>query len=194
MTIPDWIAVTLKVIDALDSLGVPYAIGGSAASIIHGTVRSTLDSDLIADLRSEHVDRLVAILEDEFYIEPTQVREAILSQSSFNLIHQLTMFKVDIFVPKTREFEHSQLSRRVEIEVLERPSKRAWISSAEDTILAKLEWYKLGGEVSERQWRDVLGVLKVQEGRLDFDYLERMAKAMKIDTLLSMAVGEAGKS
>jgi hypothetical protein len=193
VTSPDWIVVTLKVIEIFDKLGIPYVVCGSVASIIHGTPRTTLDADLVADVKLEHVAPLASALRDDFYVEPDSIEEAIKSHKSFNLIHQETMFKVDVFVPKLRPFDIAQLAHRVEVEVASDPRRVAWIVSAEDIVLAKLEWFRIGDEVSERQWRDILGVLKTQLGRLDVEYMQQMAITLNVSDLLQQALEEAAK-
>ncbi len=185
------IAVTLLVADALDALGVPYAIGGSLASALHGVMRATMDADLVADLHPEHVEPLARAVGSVFYADEEAMRDAIQRRTSFNLIHLETMFKVDVFVAKARPFDRSQLARRQVHLLSEEPERRAYVASAEDIILAKLEWYRLGGEVSERQWRDVLGVLKVQGDRLDRGYMRRMAAGLDVTDLLERAFEEA---
>lgn len=186
------IAVTLLVIDALDALGVPYLIGGSLASAVHGVLRATLDTDLVADLRLEHAEPLARALGGTFYVDAESIREAVLHQRSFNVIHLETMFKVDVFVVKKRPFHHSQMERRMAQVIATDPDRTAYVATAEDTILAKLEWYRLGGDVSERQWRDVLGVMKVQADRLDLAYLRQWAAQLNISDLLERAIKEAG--
>ncbi len=189
--LPEPIAVTLQVVQALDQLGVPYVIGGSFASSLHGVVRTTLDADLVADLLPRHVEPLVSALRDSFYVEAQTIQEAITLRSSFNAIHLETMFKVDIFIPKRRPFDRAQLERRTLQVVATDPERTAYIASAEDTILAKLDWYRQGGQVSERQWRDVLGVLRVQGNTLDMDYLRGQAAALGVADLLEQAVSQA---
>ena len=184
----DQISVTLSVIEAFDKLGVLYLIGGSLASTVHGVVRTTLDTDLVAQLQPEHTQPLVKMLQNEFYIDTDAVSNAISRQSSFNLIHLETMFKVDVFVFRQRLFDQSQFARRITQVIATNPEQTAYIASAEDTILTKLEWYRMGGEVSERQWRDVLGIIKVQENRLDLDYLQKWAIELNVADLLQRAL------
>lgn len=185
------IAVTLLVIDALESLHVPYFIGGSLASAVHGVVRATMDVDLVADLDTEHVEPLAHTLGDTFYTDAEMIRDAVQRRSSFNVIHLETMFKVDVFVRKERPFDQAQFERRILQTLATKPDRRAYVASAEDTILAKLEWYRIGGQVSERQWRDVQNVLKVQEDRLDLPYLHHWAKQLGVRDLLGRALSEA---
>ncbi len=189
--LPEPLAVTLQVVDALDALHAPYWIGGSLASALHGVARSTLDSDIVADLKPEQAADFARALEPAFYVDMEMIQDAIKRRSSFNLIHRETMFKVDVFILKTRPFEQAQLSRREEQVLSLEPERRAYVCTAEDTILAKLEWYRMGGEVSERQWRDVLGVMAVQGQRLDLDYLRRWATELGVGDLLERALGES---
>ena len=185
------IAVTLAVTDALEALGVPYAIGGSFASAVHGVMRATMDADLVAELRPEHAEPLAWALGDPFYADLQAMQDAIRRSAAFNVIHLETAFKVDVFVARARPFDRAQLSRRQRHQVSEEPERHAYLASPEDTILAKLEWYRMGGESSLRQWRDVLGVLRVQSGRLDLDYLRRMAATLDVTDLLERALEEA---
>jgi hypothetical protein len=188
----DAISITLRVTNALEKLGVSYFIGGSLASTFYGMVRTTQDSDIIADLKTEHIPLLMAALQDEFYMDDEMIADAITHHSSFNIIHRENMFKVDVFVPRPRLFIKMQFSRARKENLSSDPQMVAIVASPEDTLLAKLEWYRLGGEVSERQWRDVLGILKVQSGALDVNYMNRMADDLKIKDLLDRALKDSG--
>jgi len=182
--------ITLLVTNTLEEIGVPYLIGGSLASITHGVIRNTLDADLVADIQPDQISRFANALKAQFYVDPLSILDAIQHRSSFNLIHLATMFKVDVFLPKRRSFDRMQLERRSREVILDEPERTAWVTSAEDIILAKLEWFRMGEEVSERQWRDVLGVMKTQGARLDEDYLRHWADELGVLDLLERAFGE----
>lgn len=188
----DAITITLRVTNVLEKLGVSYFIGGSLASTFYGMVRTTQDSDIIADLKTEHTPLLMGALQNVFYMDDEMIADAITHHSSFNIIHRESMFKVDIFVPRPRLFIKMQFSRARKENLSSEPQMTAVLASPEDTLLAKLEWYRLGGEVSERQWRDVLGILKVQSGALDVDYMNHMADDLKVKDLLDRALKDSG--
>lgn len=189
--LPEPIAVMRQVIDVLDTLGVPYLVGGSFASSIYGTYRATADVDLVADLNSEHVPTLVKALSGQFYIDEDSVRDAIRLRRSFSAIHLATSFKVDVFIPQQRPYSRMQFERRKQRTIWADPEYAVYLASAEDNLLAKLEWYRLGNEVSDRQWRDIQGVIKTQGERLDFAYLRQWAAALKVIDLLEKALLEA---
>ena len=189
--ISEQMAVTLLVIDALEKLNVRYLIGGSLASALYGVPRTTVDADLVADLRLEHAEPLAHALANAFYVDAEMIRDAARQQRSFNVIHLATAFKVDVFVRKKRAFDESQFARRTSQIVATDPERTAFVASAEDTILAKLEWYHIGGETSERQWRDVLGIVKTQGERLDAEYLRHWATQLGVADLLQKILKEA---
>lgn len=178
------------VVDVFESLGVEYYIGGSVASSHHGAARSTADVDLIADLKPAHVDILVQSLGEAYYIDRAMILGAIAEQSSFNLILLDAMYKVDVFIMKGTPFEHSVRQRVVTASISDETDRLFKISSAEDLILQKMMWYRLGEEVSERQWLDVIGVMEIQGGKLDRGYLSRWAPELGVDDLLARAVRE----
>ncbi len=181
--------VTLKVTGILEKLGIPYFIGGSLASALYGMIRTTQDVDIVAEMRPEHLKPFVEAMQGEFYVDDKMIAEAIRRHGSFNLIHRETMFKVDIFVPRPHTFLQSQFARaRLQSFTFE-TEVSARFASPEDIILSKLEWYQQGGEVSERQWRDVLGVLKVRADELDLDYLQKWAAELRVHDLLARPAG-----
>ena len=184
------VEVTLKVTSVLEKLNVPYLIGGSLASTLYGMVRTTQDSDVISEMRTEHIQPFIAALQDEFFMDEEMIADAVQRNSSFNIIHRDTMFKVDVFIPSLHPFQKSQFAR-AQRQTFDLDRKiSANFASAEDTILSKLEWYRMGGEVSERQWRDILGVLKIREGELDLVYLRKWAGELKVNDLLERALKE----
>ena len=185
------VEVTLMVTGVLEKLGVPYLIGGSLASTLYGMVRTTQDSDIITGMRPENIQHFIAALQDEFFIDEEIIADSIQHNSSFNIIHRESMFKVDVFIPRPRPFQQSQLARAQRQTFAFETEMSANFASAEDTILSKLEWYRLGGEVSERQWRDILGVLKTRAGELDLDYLRTWAIELKVSDLLERSFKEA---
>jgi hypothetical protein len=193
MNAAEILAAITPVVEAFEELGVAYHIGGSVASSAYGILRATFDADLVADLRLEHVRPLVKQLEPEYYIDADAVRDAIRRRGSFNAIHLDTMLKVDVFIPKTRAFDQEEL-RRTRQELLVEGTRPFYMASPEGTILNKLEWYRMGGEVSDRQWNDILGVLKVKGTTLDMAYMQRWAKALQVTDLLERALVEAGMS
>lgn len=183
---------TRLVVETLESLGVPYLVGGSVASSIHGISRSTRDVDLVAALKPEDGAPLVDRLGSAFYADLPSIIEEITARRSFNVIHLETMVKIDLFVAKETPFTASQFERRTEQAIGDQKPLKLSVASPEDTILSKLDWYRLGGEISDRQWNDILGVLKVQGDRLDFDYLRQWAGELGVADLLEKVRGEAG--
>jgi hypothetical protein len=191
VTAAEPISVMLLVVKELEALGIPYFIGGSLASAIHGVFRATADVDIVADMRLQHAEPLTQALEPAFYVQADDIRDAIRGRSSFNLIHFETMFKVDIFVFKGRPFDKAQFERRASQIVVTDSEHAAYFASAEDTVLAKLEWYRMGGEVSDRQWNDILGILKAQAATLDIAYLRRWVSSLGVADLLGRAFKDA---
>jgi len=192
MKLPDIIEVTLKVIKAFEKLDIAYHIGGSLASSAFGVARSTLDVDIVADIKPEQAHLLAENLSEEFYVDSEMILKAIQKESSFNLIHLETLFKVDIFPLKNGPFDQRAFSRRLQKAASEDPSQQLFFATPEDIVLHKLTWYKAGEGVSDRQWNDVLGVLKVQGDQLDMAYLDHWAKELSVSELLEKAIDEAG--
>jgi hypothetical protein len=188
----DNLRVLLHVIAALNHLGIAYALGGSWASALLGQPRFTDDADLTVEPFPGKEDQLCASFGPDYYVSLEAVRDAMRRRSSFNIIHTPTSFKIDIFVQKDRSFDRSAMARRRPMVLSEAPEQPILFVSAEDIILFKLEWYRIGGETSERQWTDILGVLKVQGRNLDADYLNHYAAELHVTDLLESARREAG--
>jgi hypothetical protein len=185
-------AALRRVVAAFEQLGVAYYVGGSVASGVLGEPRQTLDADLIAALLAGHAAPLAERLQGEFYADLPAIGEAIERQASFNLIHLPTMVKVDVYVSWRSDFARSQFARRIRVNLSSELPFEVFLASAEDTVLAKLQWYRDGGGVSDRQWRDVLGVLKVQGSALDRAYLREWAGRLNLTDLLRRALDDAG--
>jgi hypothetical protein len=188
------IVTTLRpLIRVFDEMNIPYQIGGSVASSVFGKARSTMDIDLVAPITNSHIPQLVGTLGSVYYISDSSVKDAIARNSSFNIIHLETMMKIDIFILKNRSYDQQAFNRRrADVLDTENQSMSFFISSPEDIIINKLEWFKLGGEKSERQWDDVVGVLKVQCGSIDVSYCREWAQTLGLMSLLEKALKESG--
>ena len=191
----DIFRAVVPLIKAFERLGVSYYIGGSVASSAYGKARATMDVDCVSDLTSAHIKNLVEILKNEFYADEDMIREAVDNRSSFNLIHLETMLKVDVFVVKSRSYDREALQRRKKDTLDEgEGAPEVYLASPEDVVLSKLDWFDQGGRGSEKQWNDVLGVLMVQKGRLDLEYLEHWAGQLSVLDLLHTALSQSGTS
>jgi hypothetical protein len=173
--------IAARLIEALESLGISCTVGGSIAASFAGEPRSTIDIDLVVAMTSAHLDAIVAATEAEFYVDRSALERAVRGHRSANLIHRATSIKIDLFVAGGTPLDHWQLSRRmrVQIEDVTLP-----VHPPEDILLQKLRWYRLGGEVSDRQWRDILAIVRVQGARLDVDYLRAHAPTLDVADLL----------
>ena len=192
MKIPDILLATEPVVKAFEKLGILYYIGGSVASSAYGIARSTLDVDIISDLKTDHVRSFVQMLESSYYIDENMILDAIRRRSSFNLIHLDTMLKIDIFIAKNSPYDIGTFKRRRKDTLdEEQQTLKFYLASPEDIILNKLSWYLLGDCVSNRQWNDILGVLKVQRDLLDKKYLRDWASELKLRDLLEKAFQDA---
>lgn len=185
------IALALQVATLLDELGIPYVLGGSVASSLVGEPRATMDVDLAVELGSTQAEQLVAALGAGWYVSRDAVLDAVRRRSSANLIHLRTMQKVDLFVLGDGLLDQRQLARRRRVVVGAGQGETLWVGSPEDQILRKLWWYRLGGERSERQWRDVVAMLTVQGGRLDEADLTSAATELALTDLLERARRDA---
>jgi hypothetical protein len=185
----DAIDVALVVAQAIESAQGSYFVGGSLASSIHGEPRATNDIDMVIDLPLGKVNDFVAALGTEFQVDTDMLRDAVLHGGTANVFYLPLVLKVDLFGHAWGPYDRAEFDRRRLVEV--REGQSLYVKSAEDTVLRKLLWYRAGGGVSDRQWRDVVGVLRARRDDLDRDYMLGWAKFLKVTPLLQRAQGEA---
>jgi len=177
-----------KVTGILSTQKIPYMLTGSLVSSIQGEPRSTHDIDIIIAIRPSDIAGIVrAFPADEFYLDPESVAQALKNQGMFNVIDLREGDKVDFWMLTGSEFDRSRFSRRQECELL---GENVWISSAEDTILAKLRWSELCGG-SRKHYLDALKVYEVQYPQLNIEYLTDWARQLQLTSLFNKLTGEA---
>jgi len=181
------LSVLSQVTTTLEQNGVTYVLVGSFASSVHGMYRSTADIDILADITTQQVRPLFEALRDSFYLDEHIMREAVAQGRSFNAIHFDSVFKVDIFVAGSNEFAITQLKRRVSRRLSPDKDDTVYVATAEDTVLAKLQWYRAGNESSTTQWNDVLGILATSRNSLDLTYLQTWSSRLGLTDLLERA-------
>ena len=182
----DPIATAILVSTTLETLGIPHTIGGSIAGSFAGEPRATIDIDVVVAIEERHVEPLVAALSPDFYVDGDALRRAIRTRSSANVIHQSTQLKVDLFVSGGTPLDARQIARRQAVDLAD--GRRIYVHPPEDILLQKLRWYRKGGEVSDRQWRDVSAIVRVQGSRLDLEYLRDGARTLGVEDLLDRAL------
>jgi hypothetical protein len=185
------VAVALQVAEALESCHVRYVVGGSLASSVSGEPRSTLDVDVVVAMSDADVPRVVAALSQEFDVDERAVMRAVGSHSSANIFHRSTAIKVDLFIAGGTPLDDEQMERRQRIQIGGSPGQGLYVYTPEDILLQKLRWFRLGHEVSDRQWRDIIGILLVQGDSLDRSYLQRGARTLGVVDLLTRALADA---
>lgn len=182
-----------RIAAAFERLRIRYVLGGSLASSLHGIPRATMDVDLVAEMAAWHAAPLARALESEFFVDPEMIVDAISRHASFNVIYLPTMFKADVFVLKPDPWWEVEMERgREELIGAGTDALRLRVATAEDTLLYKFVWYRLGNQISDRQWQDALGILRVQRNTLDWRYLRTWARHLDVTELLEKAVAEAG--
>ena len=190
MTVRGPLELACEVARLLDDLDVPYALGGSLASSLVGEPRSTVDVDIAAGLDAATARALVERLDASFYVPSEAIDRAVEAATSFNVVDVDSALKVDLFVTGAGLLDRRQLERRRAVE-LPGTDERIWVTSTEDQVLRKLDWYRQTDAISDRQWRDVLGLLSVNVGSLDLAYLRSTAAQVGLEVLLEEALDEA---
>lgn len=186
----DEYSVALRVAGVFEHLGLDYVLGGSLASSLQGEPRSTNDIDFALRIEERHVPLLAAALGPDFVVDEEGLREAIRLRRSHNVFFLPTVLKIDLFVRGGTPFDDSELSRRLRTRVGDADSA-LFVATPEDNILRKLVWFRMGDEVSDRQWRDILGILRISGAVLDLAYLQAWAPRLGVDDLLARAQEQA---
>ena len=181
----DLLASLVPVAMAFQRLGVRYYIGGSVASTIHGAIRSTMDVDLVTELQEDQIEPFIQSFGDDFYVSSPAVRDAVKRKSCFNLIHLPTAYEVDVFVSRGRPFDQVAMARAVPQQISADDPVRIPVATVEDSIIAKLEWFRLGDESSQRQWDDVSRLVALHGPALDIDHMRQMAASVGVTDLLN---------
>ena len=171
----------------LESLGIRYVVGGSLASSIHGEPRLTIDLDVMIEVDEDSAVRLTEALGGTFYADPEAARDAVSHVSTFNVVDLETALKIDFFIAENDPAVEKQLERRIAVHV---DDDTVYVYAPEDILVRKLRWFRLGGETSERQWRDILGILRISGSRMDLSYLDEAASHFEVLDLLKRAQGE----
>jgi len=187
------LSVLSQVTATLEQQNISYVLVGSFASSIHGMYRSTADIDLLADIHTEQIRPIFDLLKQNFYVDEQAMRDAVAKGRSFNAIHFESVFKVDVFIAGDDEFALTQLNRRELRKISPEKDEAVYVATAEDTMLAKLRWYRAGHETSNTQWNDVLGVLGASHSSLDVEYLHMWAGKLGVEDLLRRALDDAQK-
>ena len=180
-----------RIAQLLDELEIPYAIGGSVAASFFGEPRATADIDVAILVSIPAGEELLRRVAAEFYVPTDAARRAIRAHDSFNLVANDGGLKIDLVVLGPGLLDRRQIERRIPVRVTG-DGTEIWITSPEDQVLRKLSWYRATGSTSERQWRDVIGLLRVSGDQLDREYLRLTAAEVGIDDLLADAVAAAG--
>lgn len=185
------IALIVKIAEILDETEVPYALGGSLASSMFGEPRSTMDIDVAIRITPEMGEVLIERVRPEFYVPIQSARDAIRTHGAFNLLTTEESLKIDLFALGDGLLDRRQIDRRVLVP-LPGAGSGVWVTSPEDQVLRKLDWYRQGGSVSDRQWRDVVGIILVRGDSLDFEYLLDTSIQVGLDDLLGQALQDGG--
>ncbi|MBX3118313.1 MAG: hypothetical protein KF784_04550 [Fimbriimonadaceae bacterium] len=180
------------VVRRLDGAGIDYFVGGSFAAIMYGLRRTTRDIDMVFAARANTLSKLIQAFSGDYYVDEVAFERAIKERDCFNLIHEGSGFQFDVFFPPESSFLDMQFERRIKIAIpLTDPPVQGYFASPEDTLLAKLYWYRISGGGSKVQWEDALAICAVQTSRLDKGYLQRTAAELGLSDLLVRVLQES---
>jgi len=188
---PGALELVILVGEILERHGVSYALGGSLASSFFGMPRSTIDVDLAVDVPIAAHDALLEDLGTVFSVPEDSARAALEGAGSFNLLGDGGLAKVDLFVLGSGHLDRWQIERRVRVE-LAGAGAVLWVSAPAEQVLRKLEWFRAGGEQSDRQWSDVLGILRSSGPDIDIQRLRHDADLIGLGDLVERALADGG--
>lgn len=189
----DAIDVALAVARAIESVGGAYFVGGSVASSLQGEPRATNDIDVVVELPLGRLSDFVRALGADFEVDLDMLRDALLHGRTCNIFFLPSVMKVDLFAVGSTQYDEAEFARRKAVPVRS-SGETLVLKTPEDTVLRKLLWFREGGGVSDRQWRDILEVLRVSGSGMDGAYLASWASRLGIDALLAKAQNEASES
>ena len=188
----DIIHALAPIAEVFDNLGILFYVGGSVSAFEHGYERYTHDIDVVADIQEAQAHPLAIRLQGDYYCDAEMIRDAARRRSSCNFIHLGTGFNVDIFLSQDAPYPREQMRRRQLAQFDD--THQFPVSSIEDTILAKVDWYHIGGEISDRQWNDLHELITLRGADLDLAYLYHWAAEIGRAELLDRALTEGGIS
>ena len=177
-----------RIVEILESVAIPYMLTGSFASSLHGAPRTTQDIDFVIAPTHDQVRALVRLLpKTEYYVDEAAALDAATREGMFNVIDLATGWKVDFIIRKSRPFSVEEFSRRVSTDFM---GLNVAVASAEDVVLAKLEWAKAGE--SQRQLDDVVGILRTRMNGLDLVHIRRWVVDLDLEDLWTRCAAAAG--
>ena len=179
--------VALAAARAFEAARIPYLLAGSMASMVHGEIRGTLDVDFATLMREAHVQDFCRAAKEDFFFDAEWIATGVAARKMFQLLHATHFIKVDVYVRPDEGLYASEIRRAQRIQIGPDPRDLVNVATAEDTMLQKLLWYREGGCVSDRQWRDVCGILKAKGADLDLTYLTAWARELELSALFDKA-------
>jgi hypothetical protein len=185
----DALTIALRVAAAIEHVGGTYFVGGSVASSLQGEPRATNDIDIVLELPLGQIDAFATALGPDFQVDRAMLRDALLHGTSCNIFFLPEIMKIDLFAVGPEPYDEIEFGRKRAMDVGDGQS--LVVKSPEDTVLRKLLWYRAGGEVSDKQWRDVVEVLRINRASLDLAFLDAWAKRLQITSLLARARADA---